>query len=404
VRNERGIFRRVLKNGDVVYGIDITDPMTHKRYRRLVGPKRRLAQRALDARRAAIAAGKFNVRAARAPITLRQFVDETWRPQVLVLRKPSTQRGYEWMLRHHVLPTFGDTPLIGVTRPAIKEFIARKAQAQHQSRNKTKPANPERAKLAPKTVVNLVSLLGSILASAADDYDLIPSNPAAGLLRRRNIPAEMRPRDRRPHVLEPEDFRRSVEAVADLRVRRMVLFAALTGLRWGELVAVRMEHEVDYPANKLHITRAFYRRATQTPKSEQAVRDVDMSPLVRAILKTVPWTEGLVFSPDGVRRIGEGPWIKRQWYKAQLAARVRHPIRWHDLKHQFVSLLVHAGKNPLYIAEQAAHTDAGFTLRRYAHLFRTIKPVPVEWPEDLVWPPGITQPLLQDGTPLEERR
>lgn len=236
---KRGIFRRVLKSGDVVFGIDLTDPMTHKRYRHLVGPNRRLAERALDARRAAIAAGKFGVRMARAPITLQQFVDETWRPQVLALRKPSTQRGYEWMLRHHVLPAFGGTLLMAITKPAIKAFIARKAQEQHQSRNKMKPPNPDRAKLAPKTVVNLVSMLGSILASAADDYDLIPSNPAAGLLRRRNIPAEMRPRDRRPHVLEPEDFRRSVEAVADVRVRRMVLFAALTGLRWGELVAVR---------------------------------------------------------------------------------------------------------------------------------------------------------------------
>lgn len=83
---------------------------------------------------------------------------------------------------------------------------------------------------------------------------------------------------------------------------------------------------------------------------------------------------------------------------------MKRPIRWHDLKHQFVSLLVHAGKNPLYIAEQAAHSDAGFTLRKYAHLLRTIKPVPVEWPEDLVWPSASPEPLFDEGRRLENRR
>jgi integrase len=96
-------------------------------------------------------------------------------------------------------------------------------------------------------------------------------------------------------------------------------------------------------------------------------------------------------------------WIKRRWRAAQSSAGIRRPIRWHDLRHQFVSLLIAAGKNPLYIAQQAGHADAGFTLKRYGHLFKTIKPTPVEWPEDLLWPSGchVSVTLLASNSPQE---
>ena len=53
-----------------------------------------------------------------------------------------------------------------------------------------------------------------------------------------------------------------------------------------------------------------------------------------------------------------------------------------------MSLLIAAGKSAKYIAEQAGDSVA-VTLDIYGHLFETIKPVPVEWPEDLLWPAGL---------------
>jgi integrase len=168
----------------------------------------------------------------------------------------------------------------------------------------------------------------------------------------------------------------------------MVLVAALTGLRWGEQVALRIEEEVDLLHNKIRITRSFYRRVAQTPKSVQSIRDVDMCPTVQRVMQAVPWKEGLVFSPDGAARIGDGSWLKRQWRGAQIRAGIRRPIRWHGLRHQFVSLLIAAGKSPKYIALQAGHASAGFTLDRYGHLFETVRPMAVEWWDDLFWPDG----------------
>ena len=107
--------------------------------------------------------------------------------------------------------------------------------------------------------------------------------------------------------------------------------------------------------------------------------------------------DSYAFSPDGLTPIGNGTWIKRQWRKAQIAVGVKQPISWHDLRHQFVSLLIAAGKHPKYIAKQARHHSAGFSLDRYGDLFETIPITRVEWIDDLLWPSGFAQSWAQFG-------
>ena len=360
-----------------------------RRHEERVGSSYRTAVRALASRRMEAEAARFGLRRGRKMPTLREFVEGQWRTEVAIALKPSTRRGYETALRHHLLPYFGEYPLQAITRAAVKAFIAEKSRQRRWS-YATKPehVNPDRPTLSRKTILNMVALLDSILRTAAVDYELLPANPLDGILRRKHFPTDaMRPRETRPPVLEPEDLKRAVAELGP-HALRMVLVAALAGLRWGEQVALRREEEVDLRANKIRITRAFYRRVPQTPKTAQSIRDIDMCPTVRRVVQDVPWTEGLVFSPDGTRSIGDGSWIKRQWQEAQARAKINRPIRWHDLRHQFVSLLVAAGKHPLYIAQQAGHADPGFTLKRYGHLFKTIRPTPVEWWDDLLWPSG----------------
>ena len=323
---------------------------------------------------------------------LRAFVNDIWRPEVELGLKPTTRRAYDMLLREHLLPAFGDWPIGVITRPDVKAFIARKARQQRHSYAKDpRRVNPHRATLAPKTLRNMVGLLASILEVATIDYDLLSANPLRGILsrRRRFFPSDaLRPRQKRPRIFEPDEFKCAAGHLPP-KVAHMVLTAALAGLRWAELVALRIEDDIDFRRNKIHVTRQLYKRVPQTPKTERSERDVDMSPIVRQIMKSAPWSEGFVFSPDGRQAIGEGSWIKRQWRKAQVTAKVRHPIRWYDLRHQYVSLLIAAGKSTKYIAEQAGHSSAGFTLDTYGHLFETIKPMPVEWPEDLLWPAGL---------------
>jgi integrase len=241
-----------------------------------------------------------------------------------------------------------------------------------------------------KTLQNAVGLLVSIMEAAASDYEMLDSNPLRGMLRRKQFPHDAHHlRGRRVRVLEPVVFRRALQELRQ-PVLDAVLVAALTGLRWGEQMAVRIDEEVDFTRNKLHITRALYRRVAQTPKTAHSVRDIDLCPTVRRIFQAVVRTRqtGLVFSLDGTTPIGDGTYIKRQWRQAQLRSGIHSPIAWHDLRHQFVSLLIASGKHPKYIAMQAGHASAGFTMDRYGSLFDTLPITPVEWWDDLLWPAG----------------
>lgn len=329
------------------------------------------------------------------PITFGEFVEQKWRREVAIGLKPSTLRTYDGALVHHLLPVFGDMPLRTITRATVKAFIAEKATQQRWDYTDGRRPHPDRPLLSRKTIVNMVAVLSAIVESATADYEMISVNPLKGILRRKHFPTgAFQPRESRPSILEPVEFK---TALAEMRPRplRLVLFSALTGLRWGEQVGLRME-DVDFKRNRLRITRALYRRIPLTPKEDRSERDVDMMPTVRRILGTVPWTEGYVFSEDGETPIGDGTWIKREWREAQEGAGLRNPIRWHDLRHEFVSLLVAAGKHPKYIAAQAGHSSAGFTLDRYGHLFETLQIRPVEWPEDLLWPGGLPAELAAE--------
>jgi len=89
--------------------------------------------------------------------------------------------------------------------------------------------------------------------------------------------------------------------------------------------------------------------------------------------------------------------------RAQVRAGIHQPIRWHDLRYQYVSFLILIGKSPKYVSQQAGHASAGFTLDRYGHLFNAITPTPMEWIEDLLWPGDCDQIVpIEDATTQQQ--
>jgi Phage integrase family len=94
--------------------------------------------------------------------------------------------------------------------------------------------------------------------------------------------------------------------------------------------------------------------------------------------------------------------MKRAWHSTIKATGVRK-IRPYDLRHTFASLLITAGKNPLYIARQMGHYSAGFTLDTYGHLMEALPKRQVEWIDELVFPEGwdVALKMHLDGAPEE---
>ena len=61
--------------------------------------------------------------------------------------------------------------------------------------------------------------------------------------------------------------------------------------------------------------------------------------------------------------------MARRALKPALAAAGIEPLRWHDLRHTFASLLTGGGANVVFTSRQLGHGSSDITLRVYSHLF-----------------------------------
>jgi integrase len=140
----------------------------------------------------------------------------------------------------------------------------------------------------------------------------------------------------------------------------LVLLAALTGLRQGELFALR-DRNVDLDAMTVRVEHGAYEGELVPLKTRASRRRVDLSStaahvLRRQLLARRPNELGLVFpSPrgellndDNFRHRVFGPAVRRSGLKG---------LRFHDLRHTYAALMVAAGVHPKYLQAQMGHSS-----------------------------------------------
>jgi len=92
--------------------------------------------------------------------SLRDYAEAYWLPVVLPTLKHSTKKYYQYMLRVHLYPEFGNLQLRLITRDAVQSLLSAKL----------------RSGLSWRTVKGPRTLFGTVMAAAEAD-ELIPSNP-----------------------------------------------------------------------------------------------------------------------------------------------------------------------------------------------------------------------------------
>ena len=159
--------------------------------------------------------------------------------------------------------------------------------------------------------------------------------------------------------------------------RCLVLTAASTGMRWGELTGLRRDR-LDLPGRRLHIDQTLVDLNGQLsvghPKTQGSRRTVSLpQPVIRALWAQLAGSRSkLVFtSPDGQRGAGAtgtpGPWIP-----AVRASGLVPPPRFHELQHTHVVLLIAAGVPMKAIQERLGHASIVMTMDRYGHLLEVV--------------------------------
>jgi integrase len=186
--------------------------------------------------------------------------------------KPATAVNYRSVLDKWLNPTFGDLPLSQVDNKTVKELVSKLAEA----------------KLAPKSIVEIVAVVKLVVASAQDDNgrQLYPRNWNHEFI---DLPI-VKSKEQNTPTLEPQEVSSILEQ-SDGRYRVLYALLAGTGMRIGEAQSIRLEdHDKDHTTisadcKLIHVRKSVWRGREQAPKTDNSVRDIDVHPSLAAMVK-----------------------------------------------------------------------------------------------------------------------
>lgn len=260
-------------------------------------------------------------------------------------RKASTLADYRSVVHAHLLPAFGDQPLERITEETIERWVAVKLHEGELSR---------------RSVQKMVVLLNGIFKRARKVWKL-PRNPVA------DIERPTAPKRTDIEFFSPEEVHALVRAAGDEQDEALFLTAAMTGLRMGEVLALRWG-DVDFAAQTVRVTASYTVGKLGTPKSGlgRAVPLVDevAQALARlAARQRFTGPDDLVFAGQQGGFL-DGSALRRRYKKARDAAGLR-PLRFHDLRHTFGSVAIRTA-DPRELQEWMGHSDFS-TTQIYMH-------------------------------------
>ena len=263
-------------------------------------------------------------------------------------RKQSTLQDYTLIVRRHLLPVLGGLPLERITPALVADYVTSKL----------------REGLAPKTVTNHLNLLHSIFAHAVK-RGWAPANPVAAVDRPRSPDREEDIR-----FLTPAEVDALIEAAPDDELgptdRLLYTLAAFTGLRQGELAALRWR-DVDMAAGLVRVRRSYTRGRFGTPKTRRSSRAVPIAARVAAELDehfrrtSFAHADGLVVCHPVSGAPYDASRMRKRFHAALQQAGVRR-VRFHDLRHTFGTRMAAAGAPLRAIQEWMGHADYQTTL------------------------------------------
>ncbi|HEY8639275.1 MAG TPA: site-specific integrase [Solirubrobacterales bacterium] len=191
------------------------------------------------------------------------------------------------------------------------------------------------------------------------------SNPVAQVDRPRS---ERRPQ-RRIQFLTAIELDELIRAVPDDELgaveRPLYLTAAMSGLRQGELLALRWS-DIDWVAARIRVADSVTRGLLGSPKSRRSVRSVPMADRLARELEryfqrsAFQGDDDLVFGDPQLGSVLDPSTVRKRFTRGLKRAGVRR-IRFHDLRHTFGTQMAAAGAPLRAIQEWMGHANYSTT-------------------------------------------
>lgn len=299
-------------------------------------------------------------------LTVGEYLLDKWLNHIRPSVAPKTLDTYAMLMRAYVVPDLGGLRLDRLRPLAIQGLYDRLLLSGRKD---------GRGGLSPRSVLHIHRVLCKSFGQAVK-WGLLGVNPAL---------ATEPPSAKSPEMqaLDEAETVRLLETARGSRLHGPILLAAVTGLRRGELLALRWQ-DIDLPAKCLHVRRSLGMVAGELifsePKTAKSRRRITLPGIAVEMLRALKheqgqesvdagpcWQdeEGLVFTrPDG------RPMSPNAFTKAfgEIVQKAGLGIRFHDLRHGHASQLLRQGVNVKAVSERLGHSTIQLTLDTYSHL------------------------------------
>jgi integrase len=283
--------------------------------------------------------------------------------------RPTTLEGYRVIVEKHLIPGLGNMQLAQLQPAHIQAYYAR---ALKEGNRKDKGQG-----LSARTVHAHHRLLKEALGHAVK-WGLVSRNVAESVDPPRYSKKEM-------NALDMEGVERVLAVFTGSKYYPLVHLAIFSGLRRSELLGLRWK-DLDLNNGSLTVNQVMHVLAGgkvifQEPKTSRSKRTVTLGPLAMLIIKGhrerieairdslgVPLTENdLVFAQPGGERVT--PHTVSETFLRKMRKAGIEGVRFHDLRHSHVSLMIRQGVYPKTISDRIGHSTISTTMDVYGHLF-----------------------------------
>jgi integrase len=291
-------------------------------------------------------------------LTVKQFVDSSFRPQHVWALKHAGKLHYKYFLDKHVLPALGEMRLRDVTSEQVQALIRLKVESG----------------LSVQTARHIRNVISAVFNHAKRRKAFHGDNPAWGV----RMP-EMQRKER--HALGFTQASALVEALST-PAKEMVLLSIVTGLNVAELLGLTWKWVnltdgsgtvggEELPARTLGVRQNFYRGSFGSVKAKTRRRNVPLPPGVVAALQAMKVASSfnqpdhLVFCSGTGTPLDEKNIMRR--VVKPVAAKLGMPwLGWHEFRHTHATLADVVGMAPTDRQAQLGHADYRMTMH-YTH-------------------------------------
>jgi|GEM_PF-360236 len=367
-----------------------TDPATGKpkRHYETVHGKKKDAEKRLREILTAIENGRF---VERSRMTLGEYL-ESWLAGLEGRVEVTSRECYASLCRQHIIPKLGHVEIQKLTPIKIKNFYVeeqlngRIGRRESTGNNGEKPnseqAQAQSGRLSPTTVRHIHMTLNNALNEAVE-LGLIPDNPC-----KRVKPPR---REKKEAVAwTPDEAVQFLRAIADDRLYALFALALGTGMRRGEILALKWENvDLDNGTVEIKSQRVRTRTMGVIEKDLKTERSRQVLPISRGLVEILKYHKEL---QDREKALMGDAYCDRGYVFAQIDGKPLEPtnvgkdysdrlqeragvrrITFHSLRHTHATILNAQHATLKDVSERLRHTSVDTTGNIYTHLFDDLR-------------------------------